>query len=530
MIDIFRSCTDHAIISCGGWADWLNWAQTDTCRSLSMSNEIYDALIAHVKTTRALGQVAGLLSWDQEVMMPANGAAARAEQAAALEEVSHQRRSDPQLAQWLADLAVANLDAEQAANVRLIRRSFERTSKVPASLATELARTTSRAQGIWAKARTANDFADFAPSLEQIIKLKRQEATCLSGAEGNAYDALLDDFEPGMTVAVLQPLLENLRPRLSALREKIDVRRPEQPALNGLFADEAQLALAHQLADNLGYDWDSGRLDQSVHPFSSGTAQDTRITTRIDAADPLGCLYSTVHELGHALYEQGMTGEMGLTPVNNHVSLGVHESQSRLWENQIARSRPYCEWFAPKFLQAFPDCGLRNADDLYPAVNRVETGLIRTESDEVHYNLHVLLRFELERELISGELDVADLEAEWNHRFERDFGRKVPDAAHGVLQDVHWSVGLFGYFPTYSLGNIYAAQLNIALREQLGDVDQQLARGETTTVLEWLRENVHVHGSLYEPADLMRRASGQDLSVDPLLDYLETKYARMLDL
>ena len=495
-----------------------------------MSNSTYDALIAHVKTTRALGQVAGLLSWDQEVMMPANGAPARAEQAAAMEEVSHQRRSDPRLAEWLDELSGTDLSAEQAANVRLTRRSYDRTCKIPASLAAELARTTSMAQGIWAKARAANKFEDFAPSLEKIIELKRQEAACLSGADGNVYDALLDDFEPGMTTAVLQPLLEGLRPRLAALREKIDARGAEQPTLSGTFAEEAQMALARQLADNLGYDWDSGRLDKSVHPFSSGTARDTRITTRVDMADPLGCLYSTVHELGHALYEQGITGDMGLTPVNNHVSLGVHESQSRLWENQIARSRPYCEWFAPIFLKAFPDCGLSNADDLYRAVNRVETGFIRTESDEVHYNLHVLLRFELERELVSGELDVADLEAEWNRRFERDFGRKVPDAANGVLQDVHWSVGLFGYFPTYSLGNLYAAQLNIALRDQLDDVDGQLARGETEAILNWLRTNVHAHGSLYEPTELMKRASGQELSAEPLLDYLETKYGEMLDL
>ena len=510
--------------------DWLNWADKSSHQSQFMPNQTYDALIAHVKTTRALGQVAGLLSWDQEVMMPANGAPARAEQAAALEEVSHQRRSDQQLAGWLDELAEADLDPTQAANVRLTRRSYERTCKIPASLAAELARTTSRAQGIWAQARAANNFADFAPSLEQIIELKRQEAACLSGDDGNAYEALLDDFEPGMTVAVLQPLLEGLRPRLSALRQKIDARGAEQPIPKGRFSDEAQMALARQLADNLGFDWQSGRLDQSVHPFSSGTSSDTRITTRIDESEPLGCLYSTVHELGHALYEQGVAGEMGLTPVNNHVSLGVHESQSRLWENQIARSSAYCEWFAPKFLEAFRDCGLSNADDLYRAVNRVETGFIRTESDEVHYNLHVLLRFELERELIAGELDVADLESEWNRRFERDFGRKVPDAANGVLQDVHWSVGLFGYFPTYSLGNIYAAQLNLALRDRLGDVDAQLARGETAAVLAWLRENVHAHGSFYAPTELMQRASGQELSAGPLLDYLETKYGEMLDL
>ena len=495
-----------------------------------MPNSTYDALLAHVRTSRALAQIAGLLSWDQEVMMPPNGAASRAEQAAALEEVTHQRNSHPRLGEWLDKLNEADLSAEEAANVRLTRRSYERTRNIPASLATELARTTSRAQGIWAKARQANDFQQFAPILENIIELKRQEAACLTKDGQTAYDALLNDFEPGMNVAELQPLLEGMRPRLSSLRQRISDSGRSQPQMSGTFSESAQMELARELADSVGYDWQSGRLDKSVHPFSSGTAQDARITTRIDADDPLGCLYSTVHELGHALYEQGITGELGLTPVNNHVSLGVHESQSRLWENQIARSRSFCHWFAPRFMDAFGDCGIADADDLYRAVNRVETGYIRTESDEVHYNLHVLLRFELERELVAGELDVSDLESEWNRRFERDFGRAVPDAANGVLQDVHWSVGLFGYFPTYSLGNIYAAQLNVALHKQVPDLDDQLAEGQTGAVLSWLRNNVHRHGSLYEPAELMQRASGQAVSAEPLLDYLETKYGEMFDL
>ncbi|MEP1207254.1 MAG: carboxypeptidase M32 [Rhizobiaceae bacterium] len=495
-----------------------------------MPNSTYDALLAHVRTSRALAQIAGLLSWDQEVMMPPNGATSRAEQAAALEEVSHQRNSDPRLGDWLDELDGAELNAEQAANVRLTRRSYERTCNIPSSLATELARTTSRAQGIWAEARQANDFKQFSPILENIIELKRQEAACLAKDGQSAYDALLNDFEPGMKVAELQPLLEGLRPRLSSLRQRISESSRSQPQLSGTFSESAQMELARKLADGVGYDWQSGRLDKSVHPFSSGTAQDARITTRVDATDPLGCLYSTVHELGHAMYEQGITGELGLTPVNNHVSLGVHESQSRLWENQIARGRPFCQWFAPRFQDAFGDCGIDDADDLYRAVNRVETGFIRTESDEVHYNLHVLLRFELERELMAGELDVGDLQSEWNRRFERDFGRAVPDAANGVLQDVHWSVGLFGYFPTYSLGNIYAAQLDVALRQQISDLDDQLAEGQTGAVLSWLRDNVHRHGSLHEPADLMQQASGQAVSAEPLLDYLETKYGEMFDL
>ena len=505
-------------------------SQTVIAEFSVMSNSTYETLIGHVRTSRALAQAAGLLSWDQEVMMPPNGAASRAEQAAALEEVTHQRNCDPRLGDWLDELADADLNAEQSANVRLTRRSYERTRKVPASLAAELARTTSRAQGIWAQARAANDFSQFSPILKEIIDLKRQEAACLIKDGQTNYDALLNDFEPGMSVAELQPLLEGLRPRLSALRQRISESSVAQPQISGTFAEDAQMALARKLADIVGYDWKSGRLDKSVHPFSSGTAQDARITTRIDAEDPLGCLYSTVHELGHALYEQGITGELGLTPVYSHVSLGVHESQSRLWENQIARSRPFCKWLAPQFFEALGNCGVSNAEDLYRVVNRVETGFIRTEADEVHYNLHILLRFELERELMGGELEVSELEEEWNSRFERDFGRKVPDAANGVLQDVHWSVGLFGYFPTYSLGNIYSAQLDFALRQSIPDLDEQLQVGKTDAALTWLRDKVHRHGSLYEPAELMRRASGQEISSEPLLDYLESKYGEMFEL
>ncbi len=495
-----------------------------------MATKIYAELMDHVKQTQALSQIAGLLEWDQEVMMPADGAPARAEQAAALEAVSHERRTDPRIGDWLSALEQVELNAAQSANIKLIRRTYERSSRIPGKLAEELARVTARAQGIWAKARAANRFEDFAPELTRIIELKREEATCLAHDGVSGYDALLEGFEPGMTVAVLQPLLEDMRPRLSALREKIAVSKVTQPHLQGPFDTGNQMELARKLADVVGYNWQAGRLDLSVHPFSSGTAGDSRITTRVDDTEPLGCLYSTIHELGHALYEQGMPSAHAFTPVGQHVSMGVHESQSRLWENQIARSRPFCAWFFPHFKAAFGDCGVDNADDLYRAVNRVETGFIRTESDEVHYNLHVLLRFELERELIVGDLDVVDLESEWNRRFGRDFGVAVPDAASGVLQDVHWSVGLFGYFPTYSLGNIYAGQLHALLRANQADLDGKLEQGKTGDILNWLRDGIHQQGSLYGPQQLIEKVVGEPVSSEPLLDYLEAKYGELFEL
>lgn len=492
--------------------------------------ETYDALSERMRLLSALSQAGGVLSWDQEVMMPPNGASGRAEQMAALTAMEHEKTTDPRVGEWLAELEGVDFDASTKANIRLMGRKYARATKVPARLATELARTTSKAQGVWAQARAAKDYAAFSPVLKTIIDLKREEAAHIAEDGQSTYDALLADFEPGMTVAVLKPLLESMRPRLSALRENIAEHAHKQPSLSGTFPANAQMQLARELADVVGYDWQSGRLDLSVHPFSSGTRGDSRITTRVDETDPLGCLYSTVHELGHALYEMGLPEEHSFMPAGQHVSMGVHESQSRLWENQIGRSRAFCRWLAPRFAKAFDRPELAQDDMLYRIINRVETGFIRTEADEVHYNLHVLLRFELEEDLIAGNLSVDDLEGEWASRFERDFGMAVPDASLGVLQDVHWSVGLFGYFPTYSLGNIYGAQLFTKLEADLGGLDERLERGETGDVLAWLRAHVHEHGSVLPAADLMEQASGQTVSAEPLLDYLESKYGDLLGL
>ncbi|MEM9732110.1 MAG: carboxypeptidase M32 [Pseudomonadota bacterium] len=499
---------------------------------LTTVTQTYGAFADHMRQLAALSQAAGVLSWDQEVMMPPKGAVGRAEQMAALSAVMHEKTTDPRMGDWLDTLenAKADLSPAQSANIRLARRKYARASKVPMPLATELARTTSMAQNIWAQARADKHYAAFAPTLKKIIELKREETGHIASEGQSAYDALLADFEPGMTVSVLRPLLESLRPRLSALREKIAQKAPSQPQLSGTFDADVQMKLARQLADVLNYDWQEGRLDLSVHPFSSGTRGDSRITTRVEDHDPMGCLYSTVHELGHALYETGLPEEHQFMPAGQHVSMGVHESQSRLWENQIGRNAAFCRWLAPRFAAAFDRPELAEGDALYRIINRVETGFIRTEADEVHYNLHVLLRFELEEDLMAGTLSVDDLEGEWASRFERDFGMAVPDASLGVLQDVHWSVGLFGYFPTYALGNIYAAQLHQKLVADLGLLDERLEKGETGDILAWLRKNVHEKGSILPAAELMEQASGQPVSGEPLLNYLEEKYASLLNL
>ena len=490
------------------------------------SNSAYGDLLAHVRETAALGQVAGLLSWDQEVMMPANGIEQRAEQAGAMEAVLHARRTDPRIGDWLATIDTGTLDPIGQANIREIGRSFRRAGQVPADLAAELARLTARAQRIWARAREDEDVAAFLPALERIVTLTRERAECLARDGQPPYDALLEDYEPGTSGAAVAAIFARLRAGLVDLRARI-LERPVPPAVEGDFDVQAQMALARRLAGCLGYDWASGRLDLTTHPFMSGTRGDARLTTRVDAGDPFNCLYSTIHETGHALYEQGLDPDLAWQPAGNSVSMGVHESQSRLCENQIGRSAAYADYLFPQMCEAFGDFGLDGPFALYRAVNRMVPGHIRTEADEVHYNLHIMLRFDLERALITGDLTVGDLETAWNDRFAADFGVAVDRPSDGLLQDVHWSVGLFGYFPTYTLGNVYAGCLWAAIRAALGDVEAMIRAGELGPIIDWLRVRVHRRGAILMPRELIAEATGADPSEAPLLAYLEAKFGEL---
>ncbi|MEO0372700.1 MAG: carboxypeptidase M32 [Pseudomonadota bacterium] len=481
----------------------------------------YDALMAYDRQTRALGQISGRLSWDQETMMPPGAADQRAEEQGAMEAVLHARRTDQQVGEWLA-AAEPETDVARA-NIREIRRGFERASKVPADLATALARLTSRSQGLWAKARRADDVAAFLPVLEEVVALKREEAQAIAGSDVSPYDALIEDFEPGITGAELQAMFDGMRPGLVALRERALVGQAG-PVVEGKFPGDLQMALANEIAERFGYDNDRGRLDLAVHPFSSGSGDDVRITTRICEDDPFNCLYSTIHETGHACYEQGIDPAYGLTPLGRGVSMGVHESQSRIYENQLGRGRAFCGWLYGAMLDRFGDFGVADADAFYAAVNRVHRGYIRTEADEVQYNLHIMLRFELERALVMGDLAVTDLEAAWNDRFEADFGYAVDKPSNGILQDVHWSVGLFGYFPTYSLGNVYAGCLYKTLRAQVNGLDDALAEGDPSPATAWLQDNLQTHGGLRVPKDTITHACGEVPSSAPLMAYLEEKF------
>lgn len=483
----------------------------------------YDDLMAFQRQTEALAQVAGRLGWDQETMMPEGAAGQRSEEIGALEAVLHARRTDPRLAEWLA-MAKAP-DAVGEAQLRQIRRSHARAMKVPARLAEEIATTMSLAQGVWADCRGRQDVAGFLPTLRKVVDLKRAEGAALA-VGGDPYDALVDDYEPGMTGAAIAAMFDAMRPRLVSLRERV-LGAKAPPGVVGTFGQDDQLALSRELATVFGYDWSRGRVDLAVHPFSSGSGHDVRITTRVSETDPFNCLYSTIHEVGHAAYEQGIDADHALTPIGRGVSMGVHESQSRSYENQLGRSRAFTTWLYGRMREIFGDFGIADADGFYKAVNRVHPGYIRTEADEVHYNLHVMLRFDLERALIRGELDVADLEAAWNDRFRADFGVAVDRPSNGMLQDVHWSCGLFGYFPTYTLGNVYAGCLVKALRTEVPGLDSQMARGDVSAATGWLRERLQRHGGLYEPRDVVRRACGFEPSEAPLLDYLEAKFGEI---
>ncbi len=482
----------------------------------------YDDLMAFQRTTEALGQVAGRTGWDQETVMPRGSAPQRAEEMAALEEVLHARRTDPRLGDWLDEAHAP--DAAGDANLRELRRSYHRNLKVPANLASELARVTSLAQGHWASARAAEDTAAFLPVLAEVVRLRREEGAALAvGTNMDAYDALMQDYEPGGNAADMATMFDAMRPRLVTIRERA-LAAGKAPTLSGHFPQANQMALSREIATAFGYDFTRGRLDLAVHPFSSGSGLDVRITTRVDEGDPFNCIYSAIHEVGHATYEQGVDAAHLLTPIGRGVSMGVHESQSRSYENQMGRSEAYCGWLYGRMRDVFGDIGVGSERDFYRAVNAVGSGFIRTEADEVNYNLHIMLRFDLERALILGEMEVGDLEAAWNDRFLSDFGVAVDVPSNGFMQDVHWSVGLMGYFPTYSLGNLFAGCLMAAARRDIPDLDADLARGDPSAATGWMRKNLQQFGALRPPRETIEHATGEAPSAEPLLTYLEAKF------
>ena len=490
------------------------------------SEDAFNELMQFQRDTEALMSIAGRLGWDQETMMPRGSSDQRATEQAALVRVVHKRNTDSRIADWLNQIHPDN--ETEAANIRLIKRGYERDCRVPAELNASIAGVTSKAHGIWASARQNENVSEFLPILAEIIELKIEKAVALAQG-GEQYDALIDEYEPNISADEISIMFQKLRPTLVNLREEA-LSQGKPKALNGNFDEKIQLKLANDLAVAFGYDLNKGRIDQAVHPFSSGSGDDVRITTRTDMSDPFNCIYSTIHEVGHATYEQNIQKDFIFSPLGRGVSLGVHESQSRIYENQLGRSRPFTGWLFHRMRDLFGDFGIDDPETFYKCVNQVNSGFIRTEADELQYNLHVMLRFDLERLLISGDLSVNDIENAWNERFESDFGYKVEKPSQGILQDVHWAAGAFGYFPTYTLGNVYAGCLYQKMRESISNLDESLSSGDLSGATTWLSENIQIHGSLYEPKATIEKATGTNVSVEPLLDYLETKYADLYGL
>ncbi len=496
----------------------------------------YDELMRRNRELSLLGSCAELLGWDELTCMPPAGTAHRAEQLAYLAGLQHDRATDPRLGELLAAVEGSDLTADPdsvaAANVRELRRAYGRQSRLPRALVEETARVTTLAQQEWAAARQDNDFARFRPWLERVLAARRREADLVPVAD--PYDALIDEYEPGARRAdlagIFGELCGELTPLLAALRET--PRQPGAAVPRGEFPVDRQRQLGEAAAAAVGFDFQAGRLDTTVHPFFSAVGPgDCRIACRFDRGNLSEGLFGILHETGHALYEQGLDPAHHGLPVGEAPSLGWHESQARLWENAVGRSRGFWRHFFPVAARLFPEAlGGTSADDFYAALNRVEPSASRVGADEVTYNLHIFLRFEIEQALVSGDLMPADLPAAWGEASRRFLGVVPASDAEGCLQDGHWASGLIGYFPTYTLGNLIAAQLMERARAELGDLDVAFAAGDFSVLLNWLRDRVYRQGSRYPAGRLVEVATGAPLSHRPLANALRRKYGELYGL
>jgi carboxypeptidase Taq len=492
--------------------------------------ESYDRFVIQLRDHADLAAALRLMEWDQETFMPAGTLESRSRQIGALATLVHERQTDPHFLALVDDLAArdAELEPDEQVDVRETAWRLGRERRLDAALVRERSELHAQARGVWIEARRVSDFTVLAPFLQRIVDTERQVAAAIDPARP-AYDVLLEEYEPGMSAAAIAPLFRDLRSGLLPLVERLRARLQHAPvpaaALCGEFALDAQRHFNRIVAEQLGFDFTRGRLDEAVHPFSTTIGEDVRLTTRYDPHDLRYALFSTIHETGHGLYEQGLDRHAWGTPRGQACSLGIHESQSRLWENQVGRSAGFWRHVLPLARQFFPQLANASLETVLPAVNDARPSLIRTESDEVTYNLHIILRFELEQGLIDGRVAVADLPGVWCERMRQDLGVVPQSDRDGVLQDVHWASGAIGYFPTYALGNIYGAQLMDAAAAALGNVDELLAAGEFGVLLGWLREHVHRRGQRERAPELIRRATGSLPTPAPLLAHLDRKLA-----
>jgi carboxypeptidase Taq len=479
---------------------------------------------------RDLNRASALLGWDQQTYMPPGGAAARAEQLATLQKTAHAWFIADEIGELLEALRDGgwDYDSDEASLVRVVSRDYAKARRVPNELVAELARATALAYEAWAKARQASDFSQFQPHLEKIVALNVRLAEAL-GYQDRIYDPLLDQYEPEMKTAQVAAIFDSLKTELVPFVQAIagQAGRVDRSVLYKTYDEQKQLEFGLSVIKDFGFDFTRGRQDKSVHPFTTSfSIGDVRLTTRVDATYLPSALFGTLHECGHGLYEQGISPALERTTLDDGASLGIHESQSRMWENLVGRSREFWAHYFPRLQAVFPDqlAGV-DAEGFYRAVNCVQPSLIRVEADEVTYNLHIMVRFELENDMLEGKVKIADMPEAWNAKMKAYLGVVPPDDAQGILQDIHWSGGMIGYFPTYSLGNLVAVQLFDQARADIPALPAQIAAGQFGELLSWLHQNVHRHGRKYTPAELVKRVTGRDLTAANYVAYIKAKFS-----
>ena len=480
-----------------------------------------------------LGHIEAVLGWDQQVNMPRGGAQERGLQSAILGQIMHEKFTSDEVGQLIADLEkeVGDLKAEtdEARMVKVAKRQYDKQTKVPLPMLMEFIQTTTMAHEAWLDAKTQSDFSIFEPHLEKIVDLRKQYAGLFKPYD-HIYDPLLDDYEPGMKAAEVKEIFDKLRPQqVEIIRIISEKEPPDNNFIKQYYKEEYQEIIGRYVITRFGYDWNRGRLDLAPHPFTTEFGQgDVRITTRYLKDDAGSALFSTMHEAGHAMYGQGVPDKYRRHPLSGAASLAIHESQSRLWENLVGRSKEFWSFFYPSLQMLFPEyLGNVSREDFYRGINKVEPSLIRVEADEATYNLHIMLRLEIEMGLMEGTFEVKDLPEIWNSRMEDYLGITPPDDSQGVLQDVHWSGGMIGYFPTYALGNLASVQLWDKMLEENPNVPDEIAQGKFDTILGWMREKVHQYGSKFEPQEIMLKATGSKITPEPYIQYLKTKYGEI---
>ena len=483
-----------------------------------------------------LGHIAALMEWDQQVYMPRGGTEERGLQSAMIGKLHHEKFTSDEVGQLLTDLEAEvgdlNADTDDARAVKVAKKAYEKQTKVPLPLLLEFYKVTSMAHNVWVEARTKSDFSIFQPYLQQIVDLRIEYAKLFQPYD-HIYDALLDDFEPGMKTADVKEIFDKLRPQqvklLQAIAEK---EQPDNSFIKQNYKEEYQELLGRYVITRFGFDWNRGRMDLTAHPFTTEFGQgDVRITTRYLNDDGGSALFSTMHEAGHAMYGQGIASKFNRHPLSGAASLAIHESQSRLWENLVGRSKEFWSYFYPSAQMLFPEIlGNVSMNDFYRGINKVEPSMVRVEADEATYNMHIMLRLEIEMGLMEGTMQVADLPEIWNTKMHDYLGITPRNDAEGVLQDVHWSGGMIGYFPTYALGNLASVQLWDKMLEENPNIPDEIAQGKFDTILGWMRDHIHQYGAKYEPQELMVMATGSKITPEPYINYLKTKYGEIYDL